>query len=177
MKNFQQNLLVILAIGLCGLCAYQWYYQTIQRNEVQHLNQVTYEKSVAIRDYTNSITTLNHQISLMDSNLTELRNDAKTNAETVVAQKRELGRLQTVTDGLTNELGQYKDAVGTLTNKLAEAYAGIEKQNTALKDLAAQRDEFVQKYNDEVKDRNNIVSNYNALADQVKKIQESREKQ
>ena len=97
MKNFQQNLLVILAIGLCGLCAYQWYYQTVQRNEVQHLNQVAYERSVAIRDYTNSITTLNHQISLMDSNLTELRNDAKTNAETRLAQKHELGRLQIVT--------------------------------------------------------------------------------
>ena len=171
MKNFQQNLLVFLAIGLCGLCAYQWYYQTIQRNEVQHLNQVTYEKSVAIRDYTNSITTLNHQISLMDSNLSELRNDAKTNAETVVVQKRELGRLQIVIDGLNNELAQYKDAVGTLTNKLAEAYAGIEKQNASLKELAAQRDEFVQKYNDEVKDRNNVVSNYNALAAQVEKLQ------
>jgi len=173
MKNFQQNLLVILAIGLCGLCAYQWYYQTVQRSELQHLNQVTYEKSVAIRDYTNSIATLNHQISQMDSNLTELRSAARTNAETMAAQKRELGRLQTVSDGLSNELSQYKDAVGTLTNKLAEAYAGIEKQNAALKDLATQRDDFVQKYNDEVKDRNNVVSNYNALAAQVQKMQES----
>jgi len=171
MKNFQQNLLVILAIGLCGLCAYQWYYQTVQRNEVQQLNQISYEKSVAIRDYTNSITTLNHQISLMDSNLSELRNNEKTNAETMVAQKRELGRLRIVGDGLSNELIQYKDAVGTLTNKLAEAYAGIEKQNAVLNELAAQRDGFLQKYNDEVKDRNNVVSNYNALAAQVEKLQ------
>ena len=43
----------------------------------------------------------------------------------------------------------------------------------ASKDLAAQRDEFVQKYNDEVKDRNNVVSNYNALAAQAQKMQES----
>jgi chromosome segregation ATPase len=107
----------------------------------------------------------------MDSNLTELRSAATTNAETMAAQKRELGRLQTVSDGLSNELSQYKDAVGTLTNKLAEAYAGIEKQNAALKDLAAQRNDFVQKYNDEVKDRNNVVSNYNALAAQVQKMQ------
>jgi chromosome segregation ATPase len=172
MKNFQQNLLILLAVCLCGLCAYQWYYQTIQRNEATKLNQVAYNESVSIRDYTNSIATLNHQISLMDSNLTELRSAAKTNAETIVAQKRELGRLQIVSEGLTNELAQYKGAVGTLTNKLAEAYAGIEKQNTALKELAAQRDEFVQKYNDEVKDRNNVVSNYNALAAQVRKLQE-----
>jgi septal ring factor EnvC (AmiA/AmiB activator) len=89
----------------------------------------------------------------------------------MVAQKRELGRLQIVTDGLNNELAQYKDAVGTLTNKLAETYAGIEKQNAALKELAAQRDDFLRKYNDEVTDRNNVVSNYNALAAQVGKLQ------
>ena len=28
MKNFQQNLLIVLALGLCGLCVYQWYGQT-----------------------------------------------------------------------------------------------------------------------------------------------------
>jgi chromosome segregation ATPase len=172
MKNFQQNLLILLAICLCGLCAYQWYYQTVQRNEVAKLSRVAYDESVSIRDNTNSIATLNHQISLMDSNLSELRSAAETNAETIAVQKRELGRLQIISEELTNELTQYKDAVGTLTNKLAEAYAGIGKQNLALKELAAQRDEFVQKYNDEVKDRNNVVSNYNALAAQVKKLQE-----
>jgi chromosome segregation ATPase len=172
MKNFQQNLLIFLAVCLCGLCAYQWYYQTVQRNEVARLGRVVYDESVSIRDDTNSIATLNHQISLMDSNLTELRSAARTNAEIISTQKRELGRLQIVSEGLTNELAQYKEAVGTLTNKLTEAYAGIEKQNGALKDLAAQRDEFVQKYNDEVKDRNSVVSNYNALAAQAQKLQE-----
>lgn len=171
MKNFQQNLFVFLAVCLCGLCAYQWYSQTVQRSEVQKLNQLEYDKSVAIRDYTNSIATLSHQVFLMDSNLAVLRDDSKRNAETMIEQRRELARLATVNEGLSNGITQYKDAVGILTNKLAEAYAGVEKQNAALKELAAQRDEFVQKYNDEVKDRNSIVSNYNALAAQVQKLQ------
>lgn len=171
MKNFQQNLFVFLAVCLCGLCAYQWYSQTVQRGEVQKMNQLVYDKSAAIRDYTNSIATLNKQIFLMDSNLAELRDHAKADAVTLMDQKRELGRLGAVSETLSNEITQYKDAVGTLTNRLAEAYAGIEKQNTALKELATQRDEFVQKYNDEVKDRNNIVSNYNVLAAQAQKLQ------
>lgn len=171
MKNFQQNLLVTLAICLCGLCAYQWYSQTVQRGEVEKLNQVTYDKSVAIRDYTNSIATMNHQISEMDLHLTELRKTSETNAKIMDGQKGEITMLRTVNQLLTNELAQYEGAVGTLTNKLAEAYAGIEKQNTALKDMATQRDELVQKYNEAVKDRNNVVSNYNALAAQVQKMQ------
>jgi len=177
MKNFQQNLLIFLAVCLCGLCAYQWYAQTVQRTEVQKLNQLVYDKSVTIRDNTNSIATLNHQISQMDADLTELRNEAKTNAEVVSAQKIDLARLTAVNEGLSNELAQYQTAIGTLTNKLADAYAGIEKQNAALKTLAAERDDFVQKYNDEVKDRNNVVSNYNALAAQVQKMQQGGEKQ
>jgi chromosome segregation ATPase len=171
MKNFQQNLLIILAVCLCLLCAYQWYSQTSERKSVQQLNQMVYDKSLAIRDYTNSIATLNHQVVEMDSNLTVLRNSAATNAETIATQKRELELLQYGYEKATNEIIQYKDAVGDLTNRLNEAYAGIEKQNAAIKQLAAQRDEFVQKYNDEVKDRNNVVSNYNALAAEVKKMQ------
>jgi predicted RNase H-like nuclease (RuvC/YqgF family) len=171
MKNFQQNLLVILAICLCALCAYQWYGQTHERNAIQQLNQMVYDQSVNIRDYTNSIATLNHQVLQLDTSVTDLRNTARTNDEKIAAQGRQLEELQVTNEVLTNEIGQYQDAVGTLTNRLADAYAGIEKQNVALKELAAQRDQFVQKFNDEVKDRNNIVSNYNALATEVKKME------
>jgi chromosome segregation ATPase len=170
MKNAQQNLLVLLAIGLCGLCAYQWYGQTAQRKALQGLSQLVYDKEVAIRDYTNSIATLTHQIAEMDADLAELRNTARTNAQIIDAQKLEIARLQTVNDGLTTKIAQYKQAVDTMTAKLKEAYDGIKKQNAALKELVAQRDEFVKKYNDSVKDRNNIVSKYNELAHQVRKM-------
>jgi chromosome segregation ATPase len=171
MKHFQQNLLVALAICLCGLCAYQWYYQTLQRTQTGTLNQLVYEKSVAIRDYTNSIVTLNHQVAEMDARLTELRGTVKTNETTMLDQKEELARLQTVNGGLTNDMAQYKAAVDTMTARLKEAYDGINKQNESLKELVAQRDEFVKKYNDSIKDRNDIVAKYNELAAQVEKLQ------
>ena len=46
MKNFQVNLFIVLALALCGLCVYQWYEQTVQRNEIQTLNQMVYERDV-----------------------------------------------------------------------------------------------------------------------------------
>jgi len=177
MKNFQQNLLVILGICLCALCAYQWYGQTVERSAIQKLNQMVYDKSVEIRDDTNSIATLNHQVSQLDESVTDLRKTLGIQDDKIASQKRELYLLQFGYEQATNEIAQYQDAVGTLTNRLAEAYAGIEKQNAALKELAAQREQLVQKYNDEVIDRNNIVSNYNALAAEVKKIQAAAAKQ
>ena len=177
MKNLQQNILIIGALCLCGLCVYQWYGQTLQRNEIQTLDQLVYEKSSAIQGYTNSIRTMDRQIAEMDARITELKMQVKTNAELVIAQKRDINQLQIDSEGLTNELTQYKGAVTNLQTKLKEAYEGIQRQNEAMKELVAQRDEFVKKFNDEVKDRNEIVNKYNDLVRQVEKNQAASTKQ
>jgi hypothetical protein len=63
--------------------------------------------------------------------------------------------------------------VDALEAKLKDAYAGIDKQNETITNLIAQRNDLVQKYNDEVKDRNDVVAKYNELASQVQKQQGS----
>jgi chromosome segregation ATPase len=172
MKNFQQNLLITLALGLCGLCAFQWYEQTVQRNEITTLNGMVYEKNVAIQDATNSIATLNHQIEQMDASITEIKAAATTNEQLVVVQKVEIARLEFNNLNLTNEIVPYKAAVDTLQSKLKEAYDGIKQQNEAITNLVAQRDDFVKKFNDGVKDRNGIVAKYNDLVKQMQKQQD-----
>jgi chromosome segregation ATPase len=173
MKNFQQNLLIVLALALCGLCAYQWRVQTIQRGEITTMNGMIYEKNVAIQDATNSIVVLNHQIEQMDARITEIKAAAAVDGQLVVSQKAEISQLQFANENFTNEIAQYKTAVDTLESKLKNAYAGIEKQNETITNLLAQRDDFVKKYNDEVKDRNDVVTKYNELVSQVQKQQSS----
>ena len=77
MKSFQQNLLIAVALSLCGLCVYQWYGQTLQRNEILKLDQLVYDKSAAIQGYTNSLRTMDRQIAQMDARLTGLKAEAK----------------------------------------------------------------------------------------------------
>jgi chromosome segregation ATPase len=177
MKNFQQNLLIVLALALCALCAFQWYEQTLQRNEITTMNGMVYEKNVAIRDATNSISTLNHQVEQMDARITEIKAAAATNEQLVVVQKVEIARLEFNNLNLTNEIVQYKAAVDTLQSKLKEAYAGIEKQNETITNLVAQRDDLLKKLNDSVKDRNDVVAKYNDLVSQVQKQQGGGSKQ
>jgi chromosome segregation ATPase len=171
MKNFQQNLLIVLALALCGLCIYQWHDQTVQRDEIQTLNQRVYDRDAAIQGYTNSIATLNHQVNQMDASLTEMKADAATNEQLVISQKAQIEQLQFQNENFTNEIAQYKDAVSTLESKLKDAYAGIEKQNESITNLVAQRDDFVKKFNDEVKERNDVVDKYNDLVKQVQQQQ------
>ena len=171
MKNFQVNLFILLALGLCGLCARQWYEQTVQRGEIETLNRMVYDRNAAIQGDTNSIATLNHQVNQMDARITEIKAAATTNEQLVISQKAEIAQLQFANDNATNENAQYKAAVDALESKLKETYAGVDKQNEAITNLIAQRDDLVQKYNDEVKDRNDIVAKYNDLAKQVEKQQ------
>lgn len=169
MKNFHQNLLIALASGLCALCLYQWYDQTLERNHIEKLNQILSEKSTAIQGYTNSIAAMNNEIAQMDSSITELKQTAKTENETILGQKRDINRLQITSEVLTNQIAEYTNVVETLEMKLKEAYDGIKKQNAAIQELTTQRDEFVQKLNDSLKERNDIVNKYNELVKQVEK--------
>ncbi len=169
MKNFQVNLLIVLALGLCGLCVRQWYEQTDQRDAIQTLNRMVYDRNAAIQGYTNSIATLNHQVNQMDANLTELKAAAATNAQLIISQKAEIAQLQFANHNFTDEIAQYQTAVAALESKLKDAYAGIDQQNGAITNLVAQRNDLVQKYNDEVKDRNEIVAKYNDLVSQLQK--------
>jgi chromosome segregation ATPase len=167
MKNLQVNLFILLALGLCGLCARQWYEQTVQRDEIQTLDQMVYDRNAAIQGYTNSIATLNHQLNQMDASLAEIKAAAATNDQLIISQKAEIVQLQFANNNFTNEIAQYKTAVDALEAKLTDAYAGIGKQNEAITNLVAQRNDLVQKYNDEVKDRNDVVEKYNELAKQI----------
>jgi chromosome segregation ATPase len=169
MKNFQQNLLIGLALAICSLCAFQWHEETLQRNEITISNVLIYQKNVAFQDATNSIAILNHQIEQMDARLAEIKAAAMTNEQLVISQKAAIFRLQFAGANLTNEIAQYQAAVATLQSKLKEAYAGIEKQNGTITNLVMQRDEFVKKFNDSVKDRNDVVTKYNDLVSHMQK--------
>ena len=169
MKHFQVNLLIVLALSLCGLCAWQWYEQTVQREEIESLNRMVYEKNSSIQGDTNSIAALNHQVNQMDARITEIKAAAATNEQLVISQRAEIGQLRFANENATNEITQYQIGVNALEARLKDAYAGIAKQNEALTNLIAQRSDLVQKYNDEVKDRNDVVVKYNDLAKQLEK--------
>jgi chromosome segregation ATPase len=171
MKTFQQNLLIVLALALCGLCSWQWYEQTIQRDEIGTLNEIVYQKNADVQNDTNSIAVLNHQVQQMDDRINEIKAAVATNEQLVVEQKREISKLEFNSLNLTNEITQYRQAVETLQSKLKDAYVDIGKQNETITNLVAQRDHFVEKFNDSVKDRNEVVAKYNELVSQVQKQQ------
>lgn len=171
MKNLQQNLLIFFALALCGLCAWQWYFQTLQRNRIDKLDATVFKQAGEIQSDTNSIAAMQAEITGSQSRITELNQTVISNDQAIVARERENLRLQITADTLSNEIVQYQSVTNLFANKLKEAYDGIKKQNDAITNLVAQRDEFVTKYNDSVKARNDVVTKYNDLVRQMEKLQ------
>lgn len=160
MKNFQQNLLITLALALCALCAWQWYDQSTQRHALETRNQTIFDRDGAIQSYTNTIATSDREIAALQQRLAELETTTATNQHLLTRQTHELTRLQSTETALTNDITQYQLALTNLETKLNAAYDGIQKQNTALQELVAQRDTFIAKYT-------NTVLQYNALVDRL----------
>jgi chromosome segregation ATPase len=171
MNNLLQKIFVVLAIALCGLCAYQWYFQTVQREAIEKRDAIIFQKSTDIQGYTNSMKDMDTEIAQLQARVNELKTAAASNDQAVILLKRDNARLESDNDFLTNEVVQYKAGVEKLETTLTNTYEGIKKQNAAIKELVDQRDQFVKKYNDSVKDRNDIVTKYNDVVDRLNKLQ------
>ncbi|HEY3915304.1 MAG TPA: hypothetical protein VGN61_12520 [Verrucomicrobiae bacterium] len=171
MKNLQQNLLIFLALALCTLCAWQWYFQTIQRKRIDLYSASISDQAAKIQGYTNSLASMDAEITGLQSHIADLKQTVTSNSQAIVEKDRDNLRLQIAADTLTNEIRQFEALTNVFDSKLKEAYDGINKQHDAITNLVAQRDEFVAKYNDSVKARNDIVQKYNDLVHQIEKQQ------
>jgi chromosome segregation ATPase len=171
MKNLLQNLLVLLSLGLCALCAWQWYVQTQLHIQGETLQKTIFKQAAEIQGYTNSIKNMDAEIAGLSTRVNQLKQSAMTNEQAALEQKREIIRLNKSSEVLSNEIGQYKVIVDKLEAKLKEAADGIEKQNESFKKLVAERDEAIQKYNDSIKERNALAEKYNNLVERFNKLQ------
>ena len=153
MKTSLVNLLIGCALGLCALCLWQWHVQVRQYRELATLAQTLANQSTDLQRSTNSLAVLDLQIAQQDAQLRELRNSAH-------AARVELLALQVETNRLTGTLTQTQAAAEL---HIQQANTTIRQQNELLKNMIAQRDDFVKRLNEVIQDRNAIVTKYNDL--------------
>lgn len=164
MKHPLQTLLIVFALALCGLCTWQWHGQVQQQKELNALAQANYDQAASIQGYTNSIATMDHQIAQMDARLTELREAMTTNNAVIFTLRGDNSRLTSLTE-------QYSNAVVVLEGRVKQVDENIRRQNDAVQRIVQERDEYVNRLNQDIKERNEIVTKYNALVKQIEALQ------
>jgi chromosome segregation ATPase len=162
------KLLVGLALGLAALCSFQWLRETENRRDVQE--QVSRLQSHAQQN-TNRI----HQLDLQVSELTEealsLRTALQTHKQSLIDLGQDRTALEASNRFLAAQLEAYTNAFAQVTNQLNQAHDNIKTQNKLIEEAIAQRDDYARKLNASIRERNEVVDEFNAL---VRKIEESR---
>ncbi len=169
--------LIALALGLCGLAAYQWTRETTFRARIEALNQT----NVVMRTLQNEAEnkTIRYQAEL--ANVEKARVDIVAENRT---NKIRVGKLELEVSKLGANYFQATNLVTVFSNAVQQANQNIQIQNESIKTLneeykklAADRNEVIKKFNALAEDSQKTVLEYNKLAKQFEDFQKQVEEQ
>jgi chromosome segregation ATPase len=150
MKNLLQNLLILFALGLCVLLAFQWHREGVLREQLQRSDSTT-------RTVSETIEALQSDVGRLEAEIARVEGLRKQLSASATAREQELARLTLElqkSDQLAAELESFKAA-------LARANENIKVQNESLEDLANERNELAERYNQLAEDYNALVNRWN----------------
>ena len=170
MKNFLQNLLIFLALCLCGLIAVQWVRETDLRKKVQDLTNVVHDKSEAILNLEANVRRDKDEIQRLDTQRKQLTDTVKSNNLQIANLSKDLDKAANELQKTERQMAAYKDAYQRTSENLTNANTAIVEQNARIKKMADDGNELVKKFNE-------LNSKYSELVDKWNKQQQDLAKQ
>ena len=169
MKNSLQNLLILLALCLCGLVAFQWVRETDLRKDVQSLTDTVHDKMEAIQNLQGTVKHDEAEIQRLEGLRNELNALAKTNAAQIAGLTKDLEKATNALDRSEKQIEVYKDALQKANENILKQNEDIKTQNEELKKLAEERNEVVKKFNKMATDYNELVNKWNKQQEDLAK--------
>jgi chromosome segregation ATPase len=167
MNKILPNLLIIFALGLCGLSAFQWNRETRLHADRQTLQDKLTARDENIQSLQATIKRIESDVARLETVKTELTDTVKSNRLEIDGLKKNLYRTEKEGDALREQITAYKTAVEKQNESLKRQNEIITELNGRMKELAEERNGFVEKYNKLAKDYNQVVKEYNELAEKI----------
>jgi chromosome segregation ATPase len=155
MKNSLQNLLIFLALCLCGLVAFQWHRETKLRQELQSTSEDGRSKAETIQN-------LQKNLRFAEEEVKRLGNLRSGIAATAESNRIEIGALKKQFETAKMEFEKSAKQVEAFKSALQQANDNIQRQNESVKKLADERNDAVVKFNALVEKYNDLVNKWNA---------------
>lgn len=175
MKQFLVNLLIAVALGLCGLCTYQWYRESRLRTEMEGQSRELYRKKDTINGLNTALQQTREDAERLDKLNVRLNGEIKTNALEIAGLRRQVDQLTQETNRLSGDLATYKNSLEVANANTAEANKAVQTQNQTIKQLVDERTGLVEKYKEVVKQYEDLVKQFEAYQADVKKAMESQQ--
>lgn len=171
------NLLILLALALCGLVGWQWIRETRLFNENRKLKEELQQEHQTNHQQQKAITELQNEITRIEN---ERRSSAainKTNQAKIAELARDLNRAENEARSHSNKVTYYKVAFESATNQVAIANANTSKANEIIlsmrkavedrNDIALRLNELNKKFGELMTERNEIVDKFSAFVKEV----------
>jgi chromosome segregation ATPase len=170
------SLLVALALGLCGLCAFQWVRETRLRQRVEALEgeklKVAEEKATAESQGQR----FQQEIQRIEAERTELFRTVEKHNDQVGTLKAEAAAAKQEVERLAKQAAAFKEALDRVNGNTERANEQISKLNTDLRRVAEERNKAVERFNElsarrdeELKRYNDLVAQWNVQQEALKK--------
>ena len=133
------GILLLLLLGLCGLCAWQW-------NREEQLRDLTRRQLAENADLRKALDENSARAKAGDAEilrLTETLSDIKTASVAKSQYDEALAAAQTMREGVLKQNAALKEQ----QEALLKANAAVAQANQSVEKLAAERDGFIQKLN------------------------------
>jgi chromosome segregation ATPase len=169
MKKFLENLLLVVALGLCGLCAYQWLREANLRTKMEDQSKVIFQKKEAIQNLEATLKRTEAEVERLDTLKIQLNETIKTNKQEILTLTKYSERLEKEIEAQKSQIQTFKDALDQANESIKKQNEDIKRQNEMMKDLAAERNAGIEKYNE-------VVKQYNDLAKQFEQYQQEAQK-
>lgn len=167
MNKFLNNLLIVLALGLCGLSVFQWNRETRLHTDRQDLQNKLSDREQNIESLQATIKRVERDVARLETVKTELTATVASNRLEITDLKKNLYQAEREGDALREQVTAYKDAVDKQNESLKKQNEIITEQNTKMKELADERNSMVERFNKLAKDYNQVVKEYNDLVDRI----------
>ncbi len=163
MKNFLQNLLILFALCLCALIAFQWDRETKLQQDRQRLTDTIHDKLEAIQTLQGQLKRTEDEVKRLDKLKNELTETVKSNRVEIVELKRDLEKASAEVERNAKQIDVYKTALDKANENIKKQNEDIKTQNEEMKKLADERNDAVVKFNKLVGEYNDLAKKWNDL--------------
>jgi chromosome segregation ATPase len=177
MKRALLVLLVLISLGLCGICVVQWQREFRLRAHIAALkdalaeeNHKRVEAEAKVEQYGQEIERLTSIRKEIEARLLDLTEEVRNLTDDQSARGFSIAVLMNKAILAENQLDAYKKLAGQGTDALKKhndtvsaQNSAIEKANAQLRQLAGERDDAIEKLNTLTREFNELVEKYNKL--------------
>lgn len=161
MKNPLQSLLIVFALCLCALIAFQWHREAALREQIQKITNTGQENLENIRGLQSARKSADEEIKRLDGLKTELAGTVKSNQTQIVTMMNALEKRDLEVTNALKQVEVYKTIHEKQQKDILEQNKGVEKLKEVIQTLVAERDKWVSNYTKLGKEYDDLAQKWN----------------